>query len=144
MNSTERANLAEGPVGRTLITLTIPMLFAILAMVVFNLVDTAFIGRLGTEELAAISLTFPVVLVISSLAGGLGIGASAVSSQAIGKGDIQAINYFVANTYIEALTTIGSAENPKILFMPLDASSAIGAIGGIGEIAKQAFNKDAQ
>ena len=51
-DSTERANLAEGSVGRTLITLTIPMLFAVLAMVVFNLVDTAFVGRLGTEELA--------------------------------------------------------------------------------------------
>jgi putative MATE family efflux protein len=87
MSNTERANLVEGPVGRTLITLTIPMLFAILAMVVFNLVDTAFVGRLGTEELAAISFTFPVVLVINSLAGGLGVGASAVISQAIGKGD---------------------------------------------------------
>lgn len=70
--------------------------------------------------------------------------ATLMVSQAIGKGDIQAINYFVANKYIEALTTIGSAENQKILFMPLDASSVIGAIGGIGEIAKQAFNKDAQ
>ena len=70
--------------------------------------------------------------------------ATMMVSQAIGKGDIQAINYFVANKYIEALTTIGSAENQKILFMPLDASSVIGAIGGIGEIAKQAFNKDAQ
>jgi putative MATE family efflux protein len=87
MSHTERANLTEGSVGRTLIRLTIPMLFAILAMVVFNLVDTAFVGRLGTNELAAISFTFPVVLVINSLAGGLGVGASAVISQAIGKGD---------------------------------------------------------
>jgi putative MATE family efflux protein len=86
-NRTELANLTEGPVGRTLIRLTIPMLFAILAMVVFNLVDTAFVGRLGTKELAAISFTFPVILVINSLAGGLGVGASAVISQAIGKGD---------------------------------------------------------
>jgi putative MATE family efflux protein len=56
-------------------------------MVVFNLVDTAFVGRLGTQELAAISFTFPVVLVVNSLAGGLGVGASAVISRAIGKGD---------------------------------------------------------
>jgi putative MATE family efflux protein len=87
MNNTGRANLTEGPVGRTLIALTIPMLLAVLTMVVFNLVDTAFVGRLGTEELAAISFTFPVVLVINSLAGGLGVGASAVISRAIGRGD---------------------------------------------------------
>ena len=87
MKKAGRANLTEGAVGRTLIKLTIPMFLAILAMVVFNLVDTAFVGRLGTEELAAISFTFPVVLVINSLAGGLGVGASAVISQAIGKGD---------------------------------------------------------
>jgi putative MATE family efflux protein len=79
--------MTEGPVGRTLVTLTIPMLLAVFTMVVFNLVDTAFVGRLGTQELAAISFTFPVILVITSLAQGLGIGASAVISQAIGKGD---------------------------------------------------------
>jgi putative MATE family efflux protein len=87
MEKTERAQLTEGPIKRTLITLTIPMLIAVLTMVVFNLVDTAFIGRLGTNELAAISFTFPVVLVINSLAQGLGVGASAVISRAIGRGD---------------------------------------------------------
>jgi putative MATE family efflux protein len=83
----KRAQLTAGPVGRTLLRLTIPMLVAILTMVAFNLVDTAFIGRLGTSELAAVSFTFPVVLIISSLAQGLGIGASAVISRAIGQGD---------------------------------------------------------
>jgi len=67
--------------------------------------------------------------------------ATMMVSQAIAKGDVQAINYFVANKYMEALQTIGSAENQKVLFLPLEASSVIGAIGGIGEIAKQAFNK---
>jgi len=67
--------------------------------------------------------------------------ATMMVSQAIAKGDVQAINYFVANKYMEALTAIGSAENQKVMFLPLEASSVIGAIGGIGEIAKQAFNK---
>ncbi len=67
--------------------------------------------------------------------------ATMMVSQAIAKGDVQAINYFVANKYIEALTTIGSADNQKVFFMPVEASSVIGAIGGIGEIAKQAFDK---
>ena len=56
-------------------------------MVAFNLVDTYFIGNLGTLELAAISFTFPVVFVISGLAMGVGIGASAVISRAIGEGN---------------------------------------------------------
>jgi len=67
--------------------------------------------------------------------------ATMMVSQAIAKGDVQAINYFVANKYMEALTAIGAADNQKVMFMPLEASSVIGAIGGIGEIAKQAFNK---
>jgi len=67
--------------------------------------------------------------------------ATMMVSQAIAKGDVQAINYFVANKYMEALSTIGSADNQKVMFLPLEASSMIGAIGGIGEIAKQAFSK---
>jgi len=67
--------------------------------------------------------------------------ATMMVSQAIAKGDVQAINYFVANKYMEALTTIGMADNQKILFMPLEASSVIGSIGGISEIAKEAFSK---
>ena len=68
--------------------------------------------------------------------------ATMMVSQAIAKGDVQAINYFVANKYIEALSTIGSADNQKVFFMPLEASSVIGAIGGISEIAKEAFKKE--
>lgn len=67
--------------------------------------------------------------------------ATMMVSEAIGKGDVQAINYFVAQKYIEALKDIGVANNSKLVFMPLDSSSVIGAIGGIGELAKEAFTK---
>ncbi len=67
--------------------------------------------------------------------------ATLMMSDAIGKGDVQAINYFVAQKYIEALKDIASANNSKLVFMPLDASSVIGAIGGISELAKEAFTK---
>ena len=63
-------------------------------------------------------------------------------SEAISKGDLQAINYFVAQKYVEALGQFAASPNQKILFLPLEASSVIGAIGGIGEIAKQAFARD--
>jgi len=67
--------------------------------------------------------------------------ATLMVSEAIGKGDIQAINYFVAQKYIEALKGIASADNSKLIFMPLESSSVIGALGGIAELAKQAMDK---
>ena len=82
-----KAQLTDGPVVKTLIKLSLWMMVGIIGMVAFNLVDTFFVGRLGTLELAAMSFTFPVILVISSLAMGLGIGTSAVLSHAIGEGD---------------------------------------------------------
>ena len=62
--------------------------------------------------------------------------ATAMVSEAIAQGDIQAVNYFVATKYVEALTTIGAADNQKIVMLPLEASSLIGSIAGIADIAK--------
>ncbi|MCK9394554.1 MAG: SPFH/Band 7/PHB domain protein [Methylobacter sp.] len=67
--------------------------------------------------------------------------ATLMVSEAIGKGDVQAINYFVAQKYIEALKEIGVSGNSKLVFMPLDSSSVIGALGGITELAKEAMTK---
>jgi len=67
--------------------------------------------------------------------------ATLMVSEAIGKGDIQAINYFVAQKYVEALQHLASAQNSKVILMPLEASSVIGALGGIGELAKDALDK---
>jgi regulator of protease activity HflC (stomatin/prohibitin superfamily) len=68
--------------------------------------------------------------------------ATLMVSEAISKGNIQAINYFVAQRYVETLAQFAQSPNQKILFMPLEAGSVIGAIGGIGELAKQAFGKE--
>jgi len=69
--------------------------------------------------------------------------ATFVVSEAIAKGDIQAVNYFVALKYVESLKDIASADNSKVVFMPLEASSIIGSLGGIAELAKDAFKKGA-
>jgi putative MATE family efflux protein len=63
------------------------MIFGVIGMQAFNLVDTFFVGKLGVHELAAMSFTFPVVLTVGGIALGLGLGASAVISRAIGEGD---------------------------------------------------------
>ncbi|HHR5878902.1 TPA: SPFH domain-containing protein [Providencia alcalifaciens] len=60
--------------------------------------------------------------------------ATQMVSDAIAAGNIQAINYFVAQKYTDALTSIGSAENSKVIMMPLEASNLMGAIGGITEL----------
>ncbi|WP_415886893.1 SPFH domain-containing protein [Providencia rettgeri] len=60
--------------------------------------------------------------------------ATQIVSEAIAAGDMQAINYFVAQKYTDALTSIGSAENSKVIMMPLEASNLMGAIGGITEL----------
>ncbi|MGB1110392.1 MAG: SPFH domain-containing protein [Gammaproteobacteria bacterium] len=67
--------------------------------------------------------------------------ATTMVSEAIAKGDVQAINYFVAQKYVEALRDVASAENQKLIFMPLEASGVIGALGGIAELAKEASAK---
>ena len=65
--------------------------------------------------------------------------ATELVSTAIANGDVQAINYFVANNYIKALEALAQSPNQKILMMPLDATSILGSIGGIAEIAREAF-----
>lgn len=67
--------------------------------------------------------------------------ATHVMSSAIAQGDLQAINYFVAQKYVEALKSIAQADNQKLVLMPLEASSIIGSIGGIAELAKEAFTR---
>lgn len=62
-------------------------------------------------------------------------------SAAIASGDIQAINYFVATKYVEALKEIAAAPNQKIILMPLEAGNVIGALAGITEIARETFGK---
>ncbi len=67
--------------------------------------------------------------------------ATDMVSEAVAKGDVQALNYFVAQRYVDALGKIASADNRKVILMPLEASSVIGSIAGIAEIAKQSFAK---
>ncbi len=69
--------------------------------------------------------------------------ATAMVSQAIASGNVQALNYFVAGKYVEALGKFADSPNQKTFFLPVDAAGVIGSIGGIAEIAKQTFGKDA-
>ena len=66
--------------------------------------------------------------------------ATRMVSEAIAQGNVQAVNYFVAQKYVEALGSLASANNSKVVLMPLEASQIIGAVGGIGEIVRATFD----
>ena len=76
-------NLTEGRTGLHLVTLTWPMLLGLMGMVIFSLVDTYFIGKLGVQQLAAMGFCFPVIMFVNSLSQGVGIGTSSLISRNI-------------------------------------------------------------
>jgi regulator of protease activity HflC (stomatin/prohibitin superfamily) len=61
-------------------------------------------------------------------------------SEAIGRGSIQAINYFVAQRYIDALGRLAGTPNQKVILMPLESASMIGSLAGIAELARESFS----
>ena len=67
--------------------------------------------------------------------------ATLMVSEAIGKGGGQAINYFVAQKYVEAIARLASAPNQKVLLMPLDVSGLVGTLAGVAELAQEALSK---
>jgi len=95
------ADLTQGSISKWLYRLTAPMVLGILAIFLFNLVDTYFISLLGTDPLAAISFTFPVTMMIMNLAIGLSIATGAVVARSLGQKDIaQARIWVTASLYL--------------------------------------------
>jgi len=70
--------------------------------------------------------------------------ATEMVSQAIARGDTQSLNYFVAQQYLKALTEIARSPNQKVLMLPIEATTVLGSLAGIGEIAKSAFGGDSR
>ena len=64
-------------------------------------------------------------------------------SEAIAKGDVAALNYFIADKYIKAFGQIADSPNQKIIMLPIEATSILGSLAGIGEIAKATFGESA-
>lgn len=90
--------LTTGPIRQTLLHLTLPMMMGMIGMVIFNIIDTYFIGKLGTIQLTAMSYTLPVIMIVGSIAMGISVSITAVVSLAIGE----------ENTYkVQRLTTDG-------------------------------------
>tara|TARA_R110001592_G_scaffold162584_2_gene395910 strand:+ start:36388 stop:37725 length:1338 start_codon:yes stop_codon:yes gene_type:complete len=80
-----KKDLTQGSIVKKLVQLSLPMMLGIISMVAFNLIDTFYVGQLGKKELAALSFTFPVIMIIFSFIQGLGIGATALIAKSIGR-----------------------------------------------------------
>ena len=69
--------------------------------------------------------------------------ATQMVSEAIAKGDVASLNYFIADKYIKAFGQLAESPNQKVIMLPLEASSMLASLGGIGEIAKATFGENA-
>lgn len=77
-------NFLTSPIGRTLFFKSLPVILGIFANIAYNLVDTYFVAKLGTSQLAAMSFSFPVVMIMINVTMGISIGITSVVSRAIG------------------------------------------------------------
>ncbi len=68
--------------------------------------------------------------------------ATTMVSEAIASGNIQAVNYFVAQKYVEALAEFARGSNTKTLLLPFEATGVLSSLAGIAEVAKEAFTRD--
>ncbi len=83
----QRVNVLEGDIKKHMLNMALPSMGGSLAITLFNLTDTFFVSKLGTDALAAMGFTFPVVMVIGSATVGISLGAGSVLARAVGRGD---------------------------------------------------------
>ncbi|WP_288132693.1 MATE family efflux transporter [Microbulbifer sp.] len=100
--SRQLPSLLEGSVAAHLRRLALPMVWGILATMSFNVVDTYFVAQLGSGPLAAMSFTFPVVMVINAIAIGLGAGTSSAVARAYGAGDLNRVRRLATDAVLLA------------------------------------------
>lgn len=105
--SSKKNDLLKGDIKSTLVNMTMPMILGMLMLMTFSIVDTFFVSLIGTNELAAISFTFPVTFTVISLNIGLGIGASAVIGKYLGSGDGSKAKVLATGSLMLAAVLVG-------------------------------------
>ncbi len=96
------ARMGEQPVGRLLLSFSLPALVGMVVQATYNVVDAAFVGRLGHEAIAALTLVWPVQLVMLSLSVGVGVGANSLIARLLGAGDESEANHAGAQALLLA------------------------------------------
>lgn len=124
------ARLVQGPVAGHLVTMTVPMVWAVLAMMLFSATDTWFVAQLGAQPLAAMSFTFPVIMVMTGLGIGMMAGTSSVLARVVGAGDLGELRRIATDTLtlavlISVILSIAGILSLDRLFTLLGASPQV-------------------
>ncbi|ANN25239.1 MATE family efflux transporter [Vibrio vulnificus] len=105
----DKHGLLSAPIAETLRKMTVPMIFGMVAILMFNLVDTFFISLLGTEALAAISYTFPVTFAVNCITMGIGVGLSTSIGRLLGQGEAHQAARFTTHGLLLAVVLVALA-----------------------------------
>ena len=81
------AQMGEEKITTLLVRFSLPAIIGMLVMATYNIVDTIFVGRLGSEAIAALSVAFPLQMLLGAIGVGSGIGAASLISRSLGAGD---------------------------------------------------------
>lgn len=100
-----RGRLTEGDIGKTIFSLMIPMALGMIAIVVNNVAGAFFVARVSTDQLAAISFTFPVSFIMGAIAMSLGIGTSAIASRLFGSGNRDEVRRITGHAMLLAVAS---------------------------------------
>jgi putative MATE family efflux protein len=108
-------DLTQGPVARSLLRLTAPMILAVSSSILVQVLEIGFIGQLGTAQLAAVTFTFPISMMLTSVALGIGIGTSSLIARRVGGGDWDSVRRLATHSLmlvallLTTLTVVGIA-----------------------------------
>ena len=129
-----KRDLTTGSIPQILVRLALPMMLGIMSMVAFNLIDTYFVGKLGKKELAALTFTFPIILIVFSIIQGLGMGATALIAKSIGRNDRKKAARETTDSIILTLILTGSF----VIIGLLTIGQVLKILGADGETAAMA------
>jgi putative MATE family efflux protein len=125
-----RASLLQGDVRTALRSQSIPMMFGLVFLLSVHLVDTYFVGQLGTDALAAMTFTFPVISLVMSISMGLGVGTTAAVARALGTGDTAAVRRLATHAVllgvlVVAVISVLGIATQRAVFSALGAEDAL-------------------
>ena len=124
------ARLVEGSTGKHLVNLTIPMFLGISSMFVASMIDIIYVGMIGSLELAAVSFSFPVVMGMTTVTMGVGVGAASIIARMVGRGEralaprLATHALLLAALFVTALSILMSAFQEAV-FRGLGANAEI-------------------
>ncbi|MEW5784148.1 MAG: MATE family efflux transporter [Bacillota bacterium] len=130
------ASMGRDSISRLLLRFSLPATIAMAVMASYNIIDTIFVGRLGSEAIAALSVSFPIQMIIGALGVGTGVGASSLISRSLGAGNREDAAVAAGQVFFLALVLGVAVTVPGLLFLrPL--LLLFGATPGILEMTTQ-------